>query len=143
MRISDWSSDVCSSDLGPIEASSNDPREAFGIVCAEYSVELLARQARIRQDDIPLIIAIDVGNGVFHARSDKINFHSAPRKRTFDKVRFRLLANERRAVTHDSGLPRPKAHARPFVDDLPKHNDAFGDEIGRDYVVNPVTNALT
>src|SRR3546814_12667866 len=47
---------------GPIEASSNDPREAFGIVCAEYSVELLARQARIRQDDLPLIIAIDVGN---------------------------------------------------------------------------------
>src|SRR3546814_19820474 len=78
---------------GPIEASSNDPREAFGIVCAEYSVELLARQARIRQDDLPLIIAIDVGNGVFHARSDKINFPSAPRKRTFDNVRFRLLAN--------------------------------------------------
>src|SRR3546814_17549971 len=39
---------------GPIEASSNDPREAFGIVCADYSVELLARQARLRQDDLPL-----------------------------------------------------------------------------------------
>src|SRR3546814_5726279 len=123
MRISDWSSDVCSSDLGPIEASSNDPREAFGIVCAEYSVELLARQARIRQDDLPLIIAIDVGNGVFHARSDKINFPSAPRKRTFDNVRFRLLANDSRAVTHDSGLARPKAHARTFVADLPNLDD--------------------
>src|SRR3546814_4052990 len=107
LRISDVISDVCSADFGvcevegPIEASSNDPREAFGIVCAEYSVELLARQSRIRQDDLPLIIAIDVGNGVFHARSDKINFPSAPRKRTFDNVRFRLLANDSRAVTQD------------------------------------------
>src|SRR3546814_9386656 len=72
-------------------------------------------------------MAIDVGNGVFHARSDKINFPSAPRKRTFDNVRFRLLANDSRAVTHDSGLARPKAHARTFVADLPNLNDAFGD----------------
>src|SRR3546814_1835583 len=79
----------------------------------------------IRQDDLPLIIAIDVGNGVFHARSDKINFPSAPRKRTFDNVRFRLLANDSRAVTHDSGLARPKAHARTFVADLPNLNDAL------------------
>src|SRR3546814_19952204 len=110
MRISDWSSDVCSSDLGPIEASSNDPREAFGIVCAEYSVELLARQARIRQDDLQLIIAIDVGNGVFHARSDKINFPRAPPKRAFDNVRFRLLTTQRRAVTHHSGHATTKAN---------------------------------
>src|SRR3546814_12177731 len=72
-------------------------------------------------------MAIDVGNGVFHARSDKINFPSAPRKRTFDNVRFRLLANDSRAVTHDSGLARPKAHARTFVADLPNLNDAFTD----------------
>src|SRR3546814_13211081 len=84
---------------GPIEASSNDPREAFGIVCADYSVELLARQARIRKDDLPLIIAIDVGNCVAPKRADKINFPSAPCTRTFATVRFQFHAKASRAVT--------------------------------------------
>src|SRR3546814_19253765 len=70
---------------------------------------------------------IGLGNVVFHARSAKSNFPSAPRKRTFHSVRFRLLANDSRAVTHDSGLARPKAHARTFVADLPNLHDAFGD----------------
>src|SRR3546814_19003269 len=100
---------------GPIEASSNDPREAFGIVCAEYSVELFACQARIRQAVLPLIIAIDVGNGVFPARSDRINFPSAPRKRTFDNCRFLLLPNHRRDLTRKRGLPHPKPVARALV----------------------------
>src|SRR3546814_8577924 len=70
---------------------------------------------------------IGLGNVVFHARSAKSNFPSAPRKRTFHSVRFRVRANDSRAVTHDSGLARPKAHARTFVADLPNLNDAFGD----------------
>src|SRR3546814_282370 len=112
---------------GPIEASSNDPREAFGIICAEYSVELLGRQARIRQDDLPLIITIDVGNGVIHARSDKINLPSAPRKRTFNSIRFRMRANDSDIVANESGPARPKVHARTHFADLPYLNDALGD----------------
>src|SRR3546814_11392684 len=92
--------------------------------------------SRRRHTRCALVTGVQTCALPIYARSDKINFPSAPRKRTFDNVRFRLLANDSRAVTHDSGLARPKAHARTFVADLPNLNDARSEErrVGKECV---------
>src|SRR3546814_4336742 len=48
MRISDWSSDVCSSDLVPVKTVDQQARLAWHRVREGYKTEVLATSNRIR-----------------------------------------------------------------------------------------------
>src|SRR3546814_14011419 len=48
MRISDWSSDVCSSDLGPVESLGGGGKAAKDVSATHHDAKLLTALARVR-----------------------------------------------------------------------------------------------
>src|SRR3546814_1139022 len=114
MRISDWSSDVCSSDLGPVEYQAPTLGiHAHGVAAAELATEDLLCQ-RILQ------LLLD---------------RALERTRAVDRVEADVAEQVERLVRHldaDAALGQAPFQAA--------HLDAR-DQIGRAPVCTPVTNA--
>src|SRR3546814_12111286 len=62
MRISDWSSDVCSSDLAEAEQACNAVGEAFGLADVEAARHLESRRRRVVDHDRQHGVAVGLGD---------------------------------------------------------------------------------
>src|SRR3546814_11998404 len=85
MRISDWSSDVCSSDLVRIGAS-------VGIAVADGAA--VSAAALVRNADLALYAAKDAGRGVYRFYADAMHDEANERKAIEDALRDALARDE-------------------------------------------------
>src|SRR3546814_2916457 len=89
MRISDWSSDVCSSDLVRIGAS-------VGIAVADGAA--VSAAALVRNADLALYAAKDAGRGVYRFYADAMHDEANERKAIEDALRDALARDELRLL---------------------------------------------
>src|SRR3546814_16590159 len=107
MRISDWSSDVCSSDLAKPVSLAHKPRKSIDIVPFERAADPYLGRGGIGDHDRLFIVAVELGRGLAQCRLVDAADAVAPRQ-------------DRKTVVSGQTLPAPAAPAgRP----PPTHNN--------------------
>src|SRR3546814_1730496 len=86
MRISDWSSDVCSSDLAKPVSLAHKPRKSIDIVPFERAADPYLGRGGIGDHDRLFIVAVELGRGLGKCRLVEGEDAVAPRHGLRDLV---------------------------------------------------------